>query len=100
MDLKDWFVLFVIFVSTLLNTAYFIPIVYRAFFRKPPDPHHDGHGDHGHGDGHDDHHGDHGEAPLPIVIALTCTAAATVALFFYPDLFAGYASMLAEAMPK
>ena len=51
------------------------------------------HGDHG-------HHDDHGEAPLPIVIALTCTAAATVVLFFYPDLFAGYASMLAEAMPK
>ncbi|MFO7563049.1 MAG: proton-conducting transporter membrane subunit [Enhygromyxa sp.] len=85
------FAIAVLFTSTLLNAGYFLPIVYRAFFRRPPDEH----GDHG----HDDHH-DHGEAPLPIVIALTCTAAATLAMFFHPDLFAGYAQMLAEAMPK
>ncbi|MCA9683371.1 MAG: monovalent cation/H+ antiporter subunit D family protein [Myxococcales bacterium] len=94
------FAIAVLCTSTLLNAAYFLPIVYRAFFRKPPDEHH--HDEHGHDDhgGHGDHHGDHGEAPLPIVIALTCTAAATVILFFHPDLFAGYAAMLAEAMPK
>jgi multicomponent Na+:H+ antiporter subunit D len=91
------FAIAVLLTSTLLNAAYFLPIVYRAFFRKPPEPEH--HDDHGHGHGHDDHH-DHGEAPLPIVIALTCTAAATVALFIYPDLFVGYATMLADAMPK
>jgi multicomponent Na+:H+ antiporter subunit D len=87
------FAIAVLLTSTLLNAAYFLPIVYRAFFRKPPEPEH--HDDHGH-----DHHHDHGEAPLPIVIALTCTAAATVALFIYPDLFVGYATMLADAMPK
>lgn len=87
------FAIAVLLTSTLLNAAYFLPIVYRAFFRKPAEPHHDEHG-HGH-----DHH-DHGEAPLPIVIALTCTAAATVGLFIYPDLFVGYATMLADAMPK
>ncbi|PRQ07924.1 monovalent cation/H+ antiporter subunit D family protein [Enhygromyxa salina] len=93
---ESGFAIAVLLTSTLLNAAYFLPIVYRAFFRKPPE--HDGHeGDHHHD--HHDHH-DHGEAPLPIVIALTCTAAATVGLFFYPDLFTGYASMLAEAMPK
>lgn len=91
------FTILVLCTSTLLNAAYFLPIVYRAFFRKPPDDHHD---DHGHDDHGHDHHGDHGEAPLPIVIALTCTAAATIILFFHPDLFAGYASMLADAMPK
>jgi multicomponent Na+:H+ antiporter subunit D len=79
------FALVVIATSTLLNAAYFLPIVYRAFFRKPPPPEpHDDHGDGDHGHGH---HADHGEAPLPIVIALTCTAAATVAMFFYPDIF-------------
>ncbi len=82
------FAILVLCTSTLLNAAYFLPIVYRAFFRPPPEP-----------EPGDDHH-DHGEAPLPMVIALTCTAAATVVMFFHPDLFAGYANMLAEAMPK
>ncbi|MDH3228326.1 MAG: monovalent cation/H+ antiporter subunit D family protein [Alphaproteobacteria bacterium] len=61
----------VIVASTLLNAAYFVPIVYRAFFREPP-------GDAG------DHA--HGEAPLPIVIALTATAAGTILFFFLPQL--------------
>jgi multicomponent Na+:H+ antiporter subunit D len=93
------FAVFVLVTSTLLNAGYFLPIVYRAFFKSPPDEHHDGHG---HGDqGHGDHgHGDHGEAPLPIVIALTCTAATTIVLFFQPDLFAGYATMLADSLTK
>ncbi len=57
----------VLLASTLLNAAYFLPIVYAAFFRAPSgEP--------------------HGEAPLPIVIALTLTAVGTVALFFVPDL--------------
>ena len=33
----------------------------------------------------DRHHHAHGEAPLPMVIALCATAAATVLLFFLPD---------------
>lgn len=83
------FAIAVLCTSTLLNAAYFLPIVYRAFFRDPPEPDPDD----------DHHHEDHGEAPLPIVIALTCTAAVTLILFFHPDLFAGYAEMLAGAMP-
>ncbi len=62
------FVLVVIVFSTLLNAAYFLPIVYAAFFRKAPAE------------------AEHGEAPLPIVIALVATAGGTVALFFFPDL--------------
>ena len=32
---KYWFILIVILISTLLNVAYFIPIIYRAFFLSP-----------------------------------------------------------------
>ena len=67
---QHWLAVAVIVLSTLLNAGYFLPIVYRAFFVAPPaDPH-----------GHP-----HGEAPWPMVIALTATAAATVLLFFFPD---------------
>ena len=57
-----------LFVSTLLNAAYYMPIVYAAFFRAPPagEP-------------------AHGEAPLPMVGALVFTACVTLALFFFPD---------------
>ena len=59
----------VIVISTVLNAAYFMPIVYAAFFR-PADE--------------DDSHAAHGEAPLPVVLALTATAAFTVLIFFFP----------------
>jgi len=69
MELKDWFVLFVIFVSTLLNTGYFVPIIYRAFFKAEnvPPAH------------------EHGEAPWPVVLALSLTALGTLALFIFPE---------------
>lgn len=62
------YVLAALFASTLLNAAYFLPIVHAAFFRKV--------------DAGDEHH-PHGEAPWPMVLALMTTAALTVALFFY-----------------
>ncbi len=61
------FALVVIVLSTLLNAAYFLPIVYAAFFRKAPEE------------------ATHGEAPLPMVIALVATAGGTLALFFFAD---------------
>ena len=69
MNTADIFVLLVIFASTVLNAAYFVPIVYNAFM-KPEDvkPRHE-----------------HGEAPWPVVLALSLTAAGSIALFFYPD---------------
>lgn len=70
-QIKAHFAVGVIIVSTLLNAAYFLPIIYRAFFRPPAEP---------------ELHDVHGEAPLPIVIALTATAALTVLLFFFPDI--------------
>jgi len=65
----------VIVASTLLNAAYFLPIVYAAFFKeqKPrdaEDPYHK--------------YDDHGEAPLGVVLALSLTALGTMALFFWP----------------
>lgn len=81
MSQGQWAALAVIALSTLLNAAYFLPIVYRAFFRAPAPVAATGHGDH-----HGDHHHEHGEAPLPMVIALTATAGLTVAMFFFPDL--------------
>ena len=68
MQAQHWVAVTVIAASTALNAGYFLPIVYRAFFVAPVA---------------DDH--PHGEAPWPMVVALTATAAATVLLFFVPD---------------
>jgi len=63
---NNYAVLFTMIASTVLNAAYFLPIVYRAWFEpeaadaKP-----------------------HGEAPLPMVLALTATAALTLLFFFF-----------------
>jgi multicomponent Na+:H+ antiporter subunit D len=70
MAAQHWVAVTVIVVSTLLNAGYFLPIVYRAFFVAPPPD-------------AQDH--PHGEAPLPMLVALCITAAATVLLFFLPD---------------
>jgi multicomponent Na+:H+ antiporter subunit D len=74
----------VLVLSTLLNTAYFVPIVYMAFLQPEavpaPRPAYAGGGsDHG-------VDWDHGEAPWPIVAALTVTAALTILLFFFPGI--------------
>ena len=65
---SHWVAAAVIVGSTLLNAGYFLPIVYRAFFLAP-----------------EAGHAAHGEAPWPMVIALTATAIGTVLLFFLPD---------------
>jgi multicomponent Na+:H+ antiporter subunit D len=67
----QWFAIFVIIASTLLNAAYFLPIVHAAFL-KPLSPEAEAH--------------PHGEAPVAIVIALTATAILTVLLFLAPGL--------------
>jgi len=72
---EHWVAVGVIAASTLLNAGYFAPIVYRAFFRAPQGA-------------------AHGEAPLPMVLALLASAAATVALFFFPQVPLGLARAL------
>ncbi|MFO7831922.1 MAG: monovalent cation/H+ antiporter subunit D family protein, partial [Desulfuromonadaceae bacterium] len=68
-----WILLLVLLLSTLLNCAYFIPIVYASFFRSETyTPEHTS--------------GQvHGEAPRIMVVALCITAMLSVALFFFPD---------------
>ncbi len=74
-----WGVLAVLVVSALLNAAYFLPIVWRAFFRPTPEGEASG----------------RREAPWPCVLALCITAGMTVVLFFYPDVFADLAATVA-----
>ncbi|MBI3434295.1 MAG: monovalent cation/H+ antiporter subunit D family protein [Proteobacteria bacterium] len=73
MQSANWIAVVVIIASTLLNAAYFLPIVYRAFFRAPL------------GDAQT-HAKSSGEAPWPLVLALSVTAAGSVALFLAPEI--------------
>ncbi len=66
--------------SSLLNAAYFFPIVFNAFFRKPENPDFIG----------------VKEAHPCCVAALCFTAAASVFLFFCPDPFFSLAGMTTE----
>jgi multicomponent Na+:H+ antiporter subunit D len=79
----------VIVVSTALNAAYFLPIVYRAFFVPEPPP------QRSHDAAHESHEG-HGEAPWPMVAALTTTAAMTVLLLVLPDIPLSLARLMLE----
>ncbi len=56
-----------IIASTVLNAAYFLPIVFAAWFGREAAS----------------ETVEHGEAPWPVVVALTPTAALTIGLFFF-----------------
>ena len=83
----------VLLISTVLNVAYLLPPVVRAFLLPPPKADH-GHGDGGetgHGAGHDEGHEDGGgrggirEAPALCVVPLSLTALGCIALFFFAE---------------
>lgn len=78
-DNAQYVALATIVISTLLNTAYFIPIIYAAWFKPPTDS------------------SQHGEAPIAIVIALSCTALLTLLLFVMPDIVLDLAEQLPGA---
>ena len=73
------FAVVVIILSTLLNAAYFVPIIYAAFFKT---------------ENQAEEHPDHGEAPLPIVIAISATAVLTILFFFFPGIILSLAQMI------
>ncbi|MDX1507675.1 MAG: monovalent cation/H+ antiporter subunit D family protein [Woeseiaceae bacterium] len=77
-EADNYVAILTIIASTALNAAYFLPIVYMAWFARedqpPPTP--------------------HGEAPWPSVLALSLTALMTIVFF----LFNGPALELARAM--
>jgi multicomponent Na+:H+ antiporter subunit D len=79
MQTANWIALGVIVLSTILNAGYFLPIVFRAFFREPAAG-----------------GGPHGEAPWPMVAALTATAAATLLIFFFPEVPYSLARLMIE----
>ena len=72
--------IFTIIVSTALNAAYFLPIIFAAWFgRETADAR------------------AHGEAPFPIVLALCVTALGTLALFFFNQPILELEAQLVEA---
>lgn len=90
MQSSQWVAVGIIIISTILNAAYFLPIVLAAFFKKPSA----GVGAANSGER------DHGEAPLPMVIALTATAIGTILLFCFPSLPLDLANMLTDGTQK
>ena len=66
-----------------MNAGYFVPIIYCSFFKQAENS-----------DDVNQVNNHHGEAPLPIVIALTITAGGTVILFFFADLPLGLAKLV------
>ena len=86
LDAENVVAITIIVASTLLNAAYFLPIVYAAFFRREAVP----------------SQGvavAHGEAPPAIVAGLTVSAALTILLFLFPDAALGLAGQFVGRTP-
>jgi multicomponent Na+:H+ antiporter subunit D len=83
----NYLALATIIVSTALNAAYFLPIVYLAWFERDNTP----------------AGKEHGEAPFAAVLALVITAALTLGFFIYNapaiELESQLLQPLAEALP-
>ncbi len=71
-DARAFGIVVVLLVSTLLNAAYFAPVVYQGFFGKPKD---------------EDAHHHYREAHPSMVIPLSITAAISVWIGLDPGLF-------------
>lgn len=66
-EADNYVAIFTIIISTGLNAAYFLPIIYAAWFLKEDQP----------------PKIDHGEAPWPMVVAISITALLTIGFFFF-----------------
>jgi multicomponent Na+:H+ antiporter subunit D len=71
-------IILVLLTSTLLNAAYFAPVVYSGFFGKAPEAH----GGHG--------HAHVGEASPALVVPLAITAVISVVIGLYPNFFMNF----------
>jgi multicomponent Na+:H+ antiporter subunit D len=78
LEADQMIMLVVLLTSSLLNGAYFLPIVYKAFFCTPEESMFEDKVQ---------------EAPLWCVVPLTITAILSVGLFFYPNIFRRLAEM-------
>uniref|UniRef100_I2Q5J1 NADH:ubiquinone oxidoreductase subunit 5 (Chain L)/multisubunit Na+/H+ antiporter, MnhA subunit n=1 Tax=Desulfovibrio sp. U5L TaxID=596152 RepID=I2Q5J1_9BACT len=74
-SIHQYILLLALLASTLLNAGYFVPVIYRAFFR-PPAPGVD--------------HSHFKEAPLVMVVPLCLTALISVTLGLFPGIFAQF----------
>ena len=83
-DRDSYIAIAVIAVSTLLNAAYFLPIIYKAFFEKEKIS------------TGVTMSSNYGEAPVAIVISLMITAIATFLLFIHPGIFLELAKAVVE----
>lgn len=90
LDTAQWVAVIALILSTLLNAAYFVPIIYAAYFKPEKATSHD----HAHGEPEP-----HGEAALPILIPLLVTAAMTVFIFFNHELPLALAKLMLEVAP-
>ena len=79
MDAKQYVLVGILIVSSLLNIAYLIPIVIKAFFEQPSE---------------EDKVDGIAEAPLACVIPLCCTALGCVALFAFPGFLHSLARLI------
>jgi multicomponent Na+:H+ antiporter subunit D len=79
LDAGSLLIIGVLITSTVLNTAYFAPVVFQAFFGKQSTA---------------DAHHQYKEAHPAMVIPLSITAAISVAIGFYPDFFMKFAKAL------
>jgi multicomponent Na+:H+ antiporter subunit D len=82
LDARSMLILGVLIASTLLNAAYFAPVVYQAFFGKQSEA---------------DAHHNFTEAHPAMVVPLCVTAAISVIIGFYPDFFMNFAKALFPA---
>jgi multicomponent Na+:H+ antiporter subunit D len=78
-DAHSLLIIGVLIVSTLLNAAYFAPVVYHGFFGRPAPA---------------DAHHRYREAPLAMVLPLSLTALISVIIGVYPDFFMNFARQL------
>jgi multicomponent Na+:H+ antiporter subunit D len=79
LDAGSMLVLGVLVTSTLLNAAYFAPVVYHAFFGKPSEA---------------DAHHHYTEAHPAMVVPLSLTAIISLGIGLYPDFFMNFAKAL------
>ena len=80
---ENYFAIFTIIVSTVLNAMYFLPIIYFAWL-APPAPGVDM---------------NHGEAPKAILLALAVTSTLTIVFFFFNQPLLDLESQLVESLP-
>lgn len=82
-DMQAFFAIVIIIVSTLLNAAYYIPIIYAAFFKPEAVGTPAG----------------NGEAPMSMVVALMATAGLTLLLFLFADAPVALAWQMTKLLP-